>query len=146
MKALTVKQPWASLIACGRKTIELRTWRTQYRGEMIIGSSKVPMIEPFGCAVALVNLVDIREAKRDDWKAACYKPIKGERRYAWVFENIRPVKPVSLLGNQTIYDCSLTVIDLEIVDKRSPEFRLYQGVIEKLSKGEVDVSSIRCFL
>lgn len=27
MKALTVKQPWASLIANGRKTIELRTWR-----------------------------------------------------------------------------------------------------------------------
>jgi len=31
MKTLTVRQPWANLIASGRKTIETRTWSTNYR-------------------------------------------------------------------------------------------------------------------
>ena len=32
MKALSIRQPWAELILQGRKTIELRTWKTCYRG------------------------------------------------------------------------------------------------------------------
>ena len=32
MKALSIRQPWAELILQGRKTIELRTWKTSYRG------------------------------------------------------------------------------------------------------------------
>lgn len=31
VKALSVKEPWASLIASGQKTIETRRWRTSYR-------------------------------------------------------------------------------------------------------------------
>jgi len=30
--ALSVQQPWAELIVSGRKTIEIRTWDTSYRG------------------------------------------------------------------------------------------------------------------
>lgn len=36
MKALTVLQPWASLLACGRKKIETRSWKTNYRGKILI--------------------------------------------------------------------------------------------------------------
>lgn len=36
MKALTVRQPWASLIAAGVKTIETRSWSTKYRGPLAI--------------------------------------------------------------------------------------------------------------
>lgn len=36
MKALTIRQPWASLIALGVKTIETRSWRTNYRGPIAI--------------------------------------------------------------------------------------------------------------
>jgi hypothetical protein len=32
MKALSVKQPWANMIASGKKTIETRKWPTDYRG------------------------------------------------------------------------------------------------------------------
>lgn len=34
-KVLTLHQPWASLIALGVKSIETRSWSTQYRGRMI---------------------------------------------------------------------------------------------------------------
>ena len=36
MKTLTVRQPWASLIAAGVKTIETRSWSTKYRGPLAI--------------------------------------------------------------------------------------------------------------
>lgn len=36
MKALSVKQPWAALIASGEKPYEVRTWRTDYRGPLVI--------------------------------------------------------------------------------------------------------------
>jgi len=36
MKVLTIKQPWAALIARGLKPIENRTWSTNYRGPLAI--------------------------------------------------------------------------------------------------------------
>ena len=36
MKALTLHQPWASLVALGTKTIETRSWSTKYRGPLAI--------------------------------------------------------------------------------------------------------------
>lgn len=36
MKAITVRQPWASLIAAGVKTIETRSWSTKYRGPLAV--------------------------------------------------------------------------------------------------------------
>jgi len=39
MKALSIKQPWASLIAHGIKDIENRTWRTHFRGRVYIHAS-----------------------------------------------------------------------------------------------------------
>ena len=46
MKALTILQPWASLIACGAKKIETRSWATKYRGPLAIHAGKgSPKIE-----------------------------------------------------------------------------------------------------
>ena len=36
MKALTVKEPWASLIINGYKEYEFRSWKTNYRGRILI--------------------------------------------------------------------------------------------------------------
>lgn len=40
MKALTLTQPWASLVAIGAKTIETRSWLTSYRGPLAIHAAK----------------------------------------------------------------------------------------------------------
>lgn len=40
MKALTLWQPWASLVAIGVKTIETRSWATKYRGPLAIHAAK----------------------------------------------------------------------------------------------------------
>ncbi|KVD71843.1 hypothetical protein WI89_01060 [Burkholderia ubonensis] len=39
MKALSIRQPWAWLVASGHKDIENRTWRTAYRGPLLIHAS-----------------------------------------------------------------------------------------------------------
>lgn len=36
MRCLSVSQPYADLIISGKKTIELRTWNTKYRGEFLV--------------------------------------------------------------------------------------------------------------
>lgn len=40
MKALTLTEPWASLVAIGAKRIETRSWKTSYRGQLAIHSAK----------------------------------------------------------------------------------------------------------
>ena len=40
MKALSLTQPWASLVAIGAKRIETRSWYTPYRGSIFIHASK----------------------------------------------------------------------------------------------------------
>ena len=40
MKALTLYQPWATLIAVGAKRIETRSWGTNYRGPLAIHAGK----------------------------------------------------------------------------------------------------------
>ena len=36
MKALTIKEPWATLIIEGYKEYEFRSWKTNYRGKILI--------------------------------------------------------------------------------------------------------------
>jgi activating signal cointegrator 1 len=40
MKALTLTQPWATLVAIGAKRIETRSWSTNYRGRLAIHAAK----------------------------------------------------------------------------------------------------------
>ncbi len=40
MKALSLTQPWATLVAIGAKRIETRSWRTPYRGRMAIHAAR----------------------------------------------------------------------------------------------------------
>jgi hypothetical protein len=40
MKALTIWQPYASLLACGAKRFETRSWPTQYRGSIALHAAK----------------------------------------------------------------------------------------------------------
>lgn len=40
MKALTLTQPWATLVAKGEKKIETRSWNTNYRGPLAVHAAK----------------------------------------------------------------------------------------------------------
>lgn len=40
MKVITIKEPFATLIAEGYKEYEFRTWKTKYRGDILIHAGK----------------------------------------------------------------------------------------------------------
>lgn len=106
MKALCVQQPWASMIAAGLKTIETRTWRTSYRGELLIAASKNAQVEienlPRGKALAIANLVECRPMLESDEIGACC-PIYP-RAVAWVFSRIIPIQPFDVRGQLGIFE------------------------------------------
>ena len=102
MKAISIKQPWANMIASGKKTIETRTWPTKYRGDLLIVSSRVPRIAPAGFALAVVRLVDCRPMTPADERAACCGIYPGA--WAWVFEGVWRVEQFTFCGRLGIYD------------------------------------------
>lgn len=67
MKVLTLHQPWASLVALGVKSIETRSWPTQYRGPLAIhAAAKVPagMSGPAGM---IGRFTVHQDARSDGW-------------------------------------------------------------------------------
>lgn len=122
MKAISVKQPWAELIASGRKTVELRTWSRAYRGELLIVSglrfdprgAHFDVDGPRGVAVCVVDLVDVRVARFGDSHAACFD-LSGDEfisadksLYAWVLVNPRRVAPAPVRGLLGLFNVDLT--------------------------------------
>jgi len=124
MKALSVKQPWANLIASGEKSIETRTWATEYRGELLIVSSKSPNIPPAGSAVAVAKLVDCRLMTRTDEDAARCEVYPGA--YSWVLKDIRKIRPFPVKGSLGIYEVDVAPGQL-IEDGMHSDLFVYAG-------------------
>lgn len=65
MKAITLTQPWATLVAIGAKQIETRSWSTKYRGPLAIhAASSFPKLArqlqgEYSFSVALANVGDL---------------------------------------------------------------------------------------
>jgi activating signal cointegrator 1 len=105
-KAISIKQPFAALIACGKKKIEIRSRLTHYRGELLIVSSLKPTMKkfiflPLGQAVALVKLVDCREMRLEDSELAFCEYEPGA--YSWILENPKSVSPFPVKGALGFY-------------------------------------------
>lgn len=83
MKALSVQQPWAQLLLNGDKTIEVRSWATKHRGELLICASAAPKDVFFkpkgsealqlyaGAIIGIVNVIDCRLMVEADNDASC---------------------------------------------------------------------------
>jgi len=108
-KALSVKQPWASMIASGSKMIETRKWPTKYRGELIIVASKKPAINnlPTGVTLCITEIVDCQPMTSADEELARCELYDGA--YSWFLANTRPIKHIPVKGQLGIY-----TIDLEL--------------------------------
>lgn len=105
MKALSIKQPYANLIACGRKTLEIRSWSTNYRGPFIVCASAKPdtgWIFPesdLGKRICIVDLVDVVEWTREMSNSAYVSEEEWRPgQWAWVLRNPRPVERIPVKG------------------------------------------------
>jgi len=125
MKVLSMKQPVPELILQKRKTIETRTWKTDFRGEFYIHASNSffnSWLEKFefdkqqlitGAIVGKAELVDIKkyntieEFKLDTNKHLCEIP-KKLPTYGYILENIEKLEhPIKLKGKLNFFEVDL---------------------------------------
>ena len=106
MKALTIKEPWASLIINGYKEYEFRSWKTNYRGKILIhaGKGKEPhnlkrfndynLDYKFGYIIGEATITDCIEVTKEleeellKKDSKVYAVSEHKRVYAWKLENI----------------------------------------------------------
>jgi hypothetical protein len=107
-RAISLKQPWANLVASGKKSIETRKWDTRYRGDIVICSSQKPATPPFGCALAIAELYDTRPMLKKDEPNACCK--RYPKAHSWLLRNIRKIEPpIPVKGKLGIYTIRLDI-------------------------------------
>ena len=125
--AVTLWQPWASLVAQGAKHIETRSWLTSYRGPLAIHAAKryTPDLqvmadqEPFrsalagidpegylGMVVAVAELVDCRLITADNIPPEPERSFGDYRpgRFMWILRDIcKLAEPVPVKGKQGLW-------------------------------------------
>lgn len=167
MKVLSLTEPFATLISSGKKCIETRSWKTNYRGPLYIHVSQTKMNEAdvnrrglydilgdatfsFGyilCECELVDCVYMTEEYVEDMKKNHYQEyLCGEYkvgRYAWVLENVKPLlKPIPAKGQLNIWNYYQ---DFEIMDLMTD---IQYGWVDKEDKLHIDdfalFSSLYC--
>lgn len=93
MKAISIKNPYATQILIGTKTIEYRSWDTKHRGDLLICSSANPSIPGMlsGHALCVVDLVDVSYNSDKDL-------------YEWHLSNVRRIKPFPVKGKLNFFE------------------------------------------
>lgn len=131
LKAISLWQPWASLVALAAKNYETRSWETPYRGPLLIHAAKKWNGElewiardtafykylckvdnqvsrlPKGAYICLVDLVEIFPVEavkeRVTWDERRFGDY-SDGRYAWQLENVRTFEPIPARGYQALWN------------------------------------------
>lgn len=132
-KALSLYQPWASLVVCGEKRIETRSWGTRFRGPVAIHASRKkdadlvalacsepfksalmrhgldPANLPLGCVLGTVEVVDClgTETLLEQGDVGFVEKAFGDyspRRYGFLLARPRLVRPIPCRGGLSFWD------------------------------------------
>ncbi len=132
MKALSLLQPWATLVVMGIKKIETRSWSTPYRGRILIHASLgkaggiftndppfskyIPEFKklPFGGIIGEVSLVNILRTEDFALSDAEMNRLTLEEmafgdyssgRYGWILEDaVKYEMPVTARGQLRLWE------------------------------------------
>ncbi|MNO76220.1 ASCH domain protein [compost metagenome] len=132
MRCLTIRQPWATLIALGEKQFETRSWRIAYRGELGIHAGvridkKICEQEPFKSILAkhgyTANNLPTGAIIASGQLTGCYEvtpeaDVRGwingneydfgdysEGRFAWKLEDVHPLShPIPAKGRLSLWE------------------------------------------
>lgn len=132
MKALTIQQPWASLIVAGAKCHETRSWSTKHRGPLLIHAGarfpeparllcrREPFLSaldgrtaaelPLGVIIGVVELVaclrveDLNDLNPREECFGDYRP----GRWAWLLRNPSPLPHIAARGMPGLFDVALS--------------------------------------
>ena len=150
MKAISLWQPWASLIATNWKHYETRSWQTSYRGLLAIHAGRhtddmeywyrQPQFRfhldasgiksfvdlPLGAIVGVVEVVDMIRTEHirhrlDSTELAFGNYETG--RWAWkLIWKARLIRPVPMKGAQGLFDCPFTWTEPPVDELYESEF------------------------
>lgn len=125
MKAITIKQPFATLIAERLKEYEFRTWKTKYRGDILIHAGKgidkkamkkfehLNLEYPSGCIIAKATITDciiiddkMRKLLKEKNPIVYSNIIKHTewKGYGFKLENVEKIEPISVNGKLSLWD------------------------------------------
>lgn len=126
MKVITVKQPFATLIAEGLKEYEFRTWRTKYRGEILIHAGKgidkkamerykhLNLDYPSGKIIAKATITDcvyvddkLKEELQEKDPLVYYGILQKDSNwdgYGFKLENIQKIPQIEINGKLSLWD------------------------------------------
>ncbi|MDD7305131.1 MAG: RNA-binding protein [Peptoniphilaceae bacterium] len=127
MKAISIHTLFATAIALQYKLAEMRSWRTSYRGDILICASKTDYKDKelkdnyiFGHAIAIATIIDCVKYQKE-LRPICFlddeiddKDLEGQ--YCFILDNIKAIKPIPIKGQQRIFNVPLEKKDLEILD------------------------------
>ncbi len=125
MKVITIKQPYATLIQQGLKLYEFRTWKTKYRGDILIhagqGIDKQAMKKyeylnldyPRGCIIARAKITDclkiddeMRKVLKEENEFIYQNVIEDKEfdGYGFKLEEIEEIRPIKVSGKLSLWD------------------------------------------
>ncbi len=135
VKAITLHQPWATLIMLGAKRFETRSWGTDYTGLLVIHAGKTLAVDTYdrvfmhhlyASGVTDYNKLPLGAALGVVWKGQCFRGrsviphidererafggFDGDDRVAWALSN--PVAfpaPIPMKGAQGLWDYPLPI-------------------------------------
>ena len=113
-KVLSIRQPWASLIVQGPKTIEVRSWSTKHRGRLWIHAGRTLdkdavrrfSLEPSemarGAVVGVCELVSCEAFDESTWESEYERHLNAgpfyPPKFAWLLRSASPIEPVEMPG------------------------------------------------
>ena len=128
LTAITLHQPWASLIAKGCKQYETRDWPTNHRGPIVIHAGRKPKGKqelrehdkvvasfkdllnedcPYSSVIAIAELTDVICMTEEFIKEQSPTELRcgnwAVGRYAFKLENVRPLAPIPATGKQGLW-------------------------------------------
>lgn len=145
MKAITVWQPWASLIVAGMKQYETRGWATKFRGRLAIHAAKTenglfivrqkPLLLnlvckwlgiddiselPLGAVIGSAELVDCKPTKLVVPALSVKEHAFGDfstGRFAWQIDNtVQFAEPIPIAGKQGFWNWE--GLKMEFIEKQ----------------------------
>jgi len=148
MKCLSVSQPYADLIIKGKKTIELRTWNTKFRGEFLIHApikiktdvcKKMRVDETklrIGVILGRVEIYDVKKYSSIPELKKDYKKHFGSEeflchRYGFLLRNPKELNiPIPYKGRLGFFDVKLksTIKENDIKFELFDEEHRYQWI------------------
>ena len=143
MKALSLTQPWASLVALGHKQVETRSWRTAYRGRLAIHAAEgfpasarlvAEQERALGrlpgrlCLGAIVAVATVTDCQRTEEVAATLSGLERHLgdytwgRFAWRLSDIVALpEPVGCKGALGLWAVPSEVADFILARPEAPD-------------------------